>query len=319
MSIQFDGKKITVFGGSGFIGKHLVSKLSKYNCSIEIVTRKSGNNKELKFLGGLGQVKVKISNSFDENHLKALIKGSDIVINLIGILYEKKNQKFENLHSHIPKTIAKVSKKVGVKNFLHLSSLGIDKNSFSKYALSKLEGEKNIRIEFPDSLVYRPSVVFGDEDSFINLFSKLSNFSPVMPIIGTPKIDFTAKLSSKLKFTEGVRFQPIYVGDLVEFIIKTSFEKAKTYDLAGPNIISFKKIMQLILSTKKKKRILLPVPLFIAKFMAFFMEKLPKPILTSDQVTLLKNDNISQKGFENLKKKINFPKSLEIVISTYIK
>ena len=96
-------KKITVFGGSGFIGKHLVSKLSNYNCSIEIITRKSGNNKELKFLGGLGQVKVKISNSFDENHLKSLISGSDIVINLIGILYEKKNQKFENVHSHIPK------------------------------------------------------------------------------------------------------------------------------------------------------------------------------------------------------------------------
>ena len=319
MSIQFDGKKITVFGGSGFIGKHLINKLSKYNCSIEIVTRKSTNNKELKFLGGIGQIDVIVSNNFEENHLQELLKNSDIVINLIGILYEKNNQRFEDIHSHIPKILARVSKKMGVKKFIHLSSLGIDKNLHSKYALSKLDGEKNIRSEFHDSLIYRPSVVFGDNDSFINLFSEIANYSPIMPVIGTPVIDFDKRILPKFKFTDGVKFQPIYVGDLVEFILKTSSKKEKTYDLAGPNIVSFKEIMQLILITKKKKRILLPVPLVMARFMSFFMEKLPKPILTSDQVILLKNDNVSKTGFENLKKEINFPKSLEIIIPTYIK
>ena len=131
MSIQFDGKKIIVFGGSGFIGKHLVSRLSKYNCSIEIVTRKSGNNKELKFLGGLGQVKVKISNSFDEDHLKALIKGSDIVINLIGILFETRKQKFYNIHSKIPEVVSKICSESNVKKFIHVSAIGAKENSKS--------------------------------------------------------------------------------------------------------------------------------------------------------------------------------------------
>lgn len=319
MSNQFDGKKILIFGGSGFIGKYLISRLSKYTCSIEIITRKNNKHKELKFLGGLGQVNIKTCYNFSEEIINRLIMNADIVFNLIGILFEKKTASFNKIHSEIPRMIAKSCKSNDVKKLIHLSALGVNKNFQSKYAISKYAGERNIIKEFPNAVIIRPSVVFGDEDNFVNLFSKMSNFSPIMPIIGTPKITFEKKFFPNINFKSGVNFQPVYVGDLADFIISSSFEEKKVYDLAGPGIISFRMIIELILKLRKRKRICLPMPLFMARLAAFFLEKLPYPLLTVDQVILLKSDNISKEGFQNLKKKVDFPKSMEIILPTYIK
>lgn len=318
MANNFDGKKIVIFGGAGFIGKYLISRFSKYSCNIQIVTRDLKKKKNLKFLGGLGQVNVSQITKFSEENIKDLVFEADIVVNLIGILYENGKQTFEEVHSELPKIIAKVSKKAEVKSLIHISALGVEKNIHSKYAVSKFHGERNIRSEFPEAIILRPSVVFGKEDNFINLFSKLSVLSPFLPIIGDPKIQISDNFLPRIILSDGTFLQPIYVGDLADFILKICFDKPKTINLAGPNILSFKEIIKLILKFNKRSRICLPIPFFLANILAFFSEKLPNPILTRDQVRLLKVNNTSKKGYENLLRHVPFPKTLEVVLPTYI-
>lgn len=318
MANNFDGKRIVIFGGAGFIGKYLINRFSKYSCDIQIVTRDLKKKKNLKFLGGLGQVNVSQIINFSEENIKDLVSEADIVINLIGILYENEKQTFEKIHSELPKIIAKVSKIGGVKSLIHLSALGVDKNNHSKYAVSKFQGERNVKSEFPEAIILRPSVVFGKEDNFINLFSKLSIFTPFLPIIGDPKIQISDKFFPRIILSNGTLLQPIYVGDLADFILSICFDKPKIINLAGPNIVSFKEIIKLILKFNKRSRICIPVPFFLANIMAFFSEKLPNPILTRDQVRLLKINNTSKTGYENLLRHVPIPKTLEVILPTYI-
>ena len=318
MSLYLDDKRIVIFGGTGFIGKNLINLLSKSSCSIKIITRRHVRQNELRFLGGLGQIEVVKISDFSESGIEQILKDSDVVINLIGILYEKKFQKFEFVHYEIPKLISKLCRKYKVEKFIHMSSLGVEDSKESNYALSKLKGENVIKENFPEAIILKPSVVFGEDDNFINFFNQLSIFFPILPIMGTPKIYLKRKYLPVFDFQSGVRFQPIYVGDLCEYIIQTAFEKNKIIKLAGPNIVYFKEIIQIILNINKRKRLLIPIPLIFANLLATFTEKLPKPPLTRDQVKLLKNDNISNEGLKNLKKYIEFPKSLETVLPTYI-
>lgn len=316
--MNFNGKKIIIFGGSGFIGKHLINKLSRFSCNIEIISRSPKDIKLIKFLGELGQIDINTIDDFSEESVLKLINDADVVINLIGILYENKYQTFENVHISIPEIIAKCAKKLNVEKFIHLSALGVNKQTESKYASSKFHGEEIVLKHYSDAIIIRPSVVFGDGDGFINLFNFLSKISPFLPLIGTPKILKKKRFFPIFNFKEGVNFQPIYVGDLVEFIIHSCSVKGMIYDLAGPNILSFKEILLLILKYNKRKRLLFPMPIFAARILSLFLERLPKPILTSDQVKLLEKDNISEVGIKNLKKFVKFPKSLEVVLPTYI-
>lgn len=318
MANNFDGKKIVIFGGAGFIGKYLINRFSKYSCDIQIVTRDLKKRKDLKFLGGLGQVNVSPITNFSEENIKDLVSEADIVVNLIGILYENEKQNFEEIHSKLPKIIAKVSKIAGVKSLIHFSALGVEKNIHSKYAISKFHGERNIRSEFPEAIILRPSVVFGKEDNFINMFSKLSILTPFLPIIGDPKIQISDNFFPTIIFPNGTLLQPIYVGDLADFTLKICFDNAKTINLAGPNILSFKEIIKLILKFNKRSRICVPIPFFLANILAFFSEKLPNPILTRDQVQLLKVNSISKAGYENLLRHVPIPKTLEVILPTYI-
>ena len=319
MKNNLDGKKIVIFGGNGFIGRHLIQKLSKYSCKILIITRYKNEEKNLKILGGLGQISVITMSNYTVTNLEKILKNSDVVINLIGILYESKSQSFEYVHEEIPSLLSKVANNVGVKSFMHFSALGVENVRNSQYAKSKVNGEKVTIENFSNAIILKPSVVFGSDDNFINLFSNISNFSPVLPIFGAPRLEKSKIFSKDFLFKSSVKFQPIYVGDLAEFAVKVIDNNFKTYELAGPTIYTMDELLNLILSVKKIFRFLVPVPLKIANVMGLVLENLPKPLLTRDQVKLMKYENISIQGLKNLKKIISNPKSLEIILPTYLK
>lgn len=317
MNFKISGKKIVIFGGTGFIGSHLVNKLCKNACQVDIITR--GNKKKLDFFIGNepGQVRLLKIEKFNSENIDKLVVGADIVFNLIGILYQNKKNSFEDIHFKIPRELASSIKRNKIRNFVHLSALNIDKSKDSDYAKSKMKGENAIKDLFPNSVIVRPSVVFGKRDGFTNLFLKMSNFSPFLPLIGTPEIRKKGILPLP-DFQKRVRFQPIYVGDLVSFLLNVCLLKKHTFELAGPTVQSFDQIFDAILNAKKRKRIYLPLPFFLAKLMAFFFEFLPYPPLTRDQVRLLNVDSVSNKGFSNLKKFIKNPSSMKSIVETYI-
>ncbi len=252
-----------------------------------------------------------------KKNLDKLIQGADIVFNLIGILYESKKNSFIRAHVDIPREIAASASRVGVSNFVHLSALNIEKFSNSSYATTKLTGESEIKQKFPNCVIVRPSVVFGKGDNFTNFFFKLSKISPILPLIGTPEIIFK-NLIPIINFKKKVKFQPVYVGDLVSFLINVCILKKKFLDIAGPSVQSFDQIFDVLLDSRKKKRIYLPLPFFIANVLAFFLELLPHPLLTRDQIRLLQKDSISSKGFLNLKQFVKNPSSLKSIVDSYL-
>ena len=317
MRTKLSGKRVLIFGGGGFIGSHLVKHLCKESCQINIVTRDTKKSPSLFFASEPGQVKIKKINKFNQQEIDNLIDGSDIIFNLIGILAESRNTKFNFVHCKIPEMIAHSAKKKRVRNFIHISALNVNKIRSSSYANSKFLGENTIKEIFPNSLIIRPGVVFGKGDNFTNFFSFISNFSPFLPLIGTPDIKFSKGILNVFDFTKKVKFQPLYVGDLAKFIIGVHHEKNKTYDLVGPVVKDFGEIFDVILKHQGKSRIYLPLPFFIAKIVAFFLEILPKPLLTRDQVKLLHYDSVSTKGLINLKKIVKNPASMETIVKNY--
>ena len=214
--------------------------------------------------------------------------------------------------------IAKSAQKKNIRNLIHISALNVNKIHSSSYANSKFLGEKKIREIFPNSLIIRPGVVYGKGDNFTNFFSSISDFSPFLPLIGTPEINFSNGILKTFNFTKRVKFQPLYVGDLVKFMIHVYHEKNKIYDLVGPVVKSFAEIFDVILKHQGKKRIYLPLPFFAAKIVAFFLETLPNPLLTRDQINLLHHDSVSGKGLVNLKKVVKNPASMETIVKNYL-
>ena len=318
MLSNLSGKKIVVFGGTGFIGTHLVKDLCKEACQIKIISRSTKSNQAHFFANDPGQIEVININEFTQNNVLSVTAESDVIFNLIGILAESKKSKFEFVHSKIPEMIANSARTNKVRNFIHISALNVDRIKTSKYAISKKMGEKKINEIFPNSVIVRPGVVFGKGDNFNNFFSSLSRYSPFLPIIGTPNIKFSSNILRVLDFSKKVKFQPLYVGDLVKFLLNVCVKKNQTYDLAGPFIKSFTEIFDIILNHKRRKRIYLPVPFFQAKILAFFLELLPNPLLTRDQINLLKYDSVSNKGLTNLLRVVDNPASMETVIKNYL-
>ena len=317
MSSNLRGKRVVVFGGSGFIGSHLVNHLCEEACEVKIVTREKKLQKKIFFANEPGQVSFE-EIDYNQSAINKAVSNYDIVFNLIGILAENKRSKFKFTHVEIPRMIAKSAKTNKVRSFIHLSALNVNVIKDSKYALSKYNGEIELKKEFLNSVIVRPSVVFGKGDNFTNFFSNMSKFSPFLPLIGTPLIKLSKNIFKIFNFEKKVRFQPVYVGDLSKFLIKMIDQKNKTYEISGPSIKSFSQIFDLILQAKKRARIYIPLPFFIARIMAFFLELLPGPLLTRDQITLLKYDSISKKGLSNLKTVVSNPQSIETVLKTYL-
>ena len=317
MSSSLNGKKIVIFGGTGFVGNHLVRNLCEYSCQIEIISRFPESKNKKFFSHEPGQIKVNRIETFNQENLDRVLADVDIVFNLIGILFESKKNKFEFAHCEIPTMIALAAKKNKVDKLIHISALNIEKVPLSKYASSKLNGEDSIKSIFQNVIIIRPSVVFGKGDNFLNLFVKMSKFSPFLPLIGTPDIKLK-NYFPKFNFQSKVRFQPIYVDDLIKFMIHIIKKDSGIFELAGPNVKSFDEIFDVILSVKKRKRIYLPLPFIIAEVLAVALSFLPRPLITLDQLKLLRVDSISNQGLLNLEKYIKNPKSIESAVRNYL-
>jgi NADH dehydrogenase len=274
-------KNCLIFGASGQIGRHLIRKLTKNNYKVTAVTRNlHQKGYVLKTQANAGYIDIVELNIFNENKLKDLISRADICINLIGILYEKnKGNTFKNIHIIFPSLISKICKEYNVQQFIQLSALGIDDAVDSNYAKSKLEGEKNIKNNFKHATILRPSVVYSVDDNFTTNFMTLLNRLFVFP----------------LYYNGDTKFMPIYCSDLTEIIYQVISKNiiSKTIECVGPETISLKDILKRLLKLTEKKRLLIPLPLFLAKLSAIFFQLLPNPLLTLDQLKLLRYNNVA--------------------------
>ena len=273
-------KNCLIFGGSGQIGRHLIRKLTKNNIKVTVVTRNIHQKSYIiKTQGNAGYIDVVEANIYDEKIIKDLFSKSDICINLVGILFQKKKgNTFYNIHTLFPSLLSKLSKEFKLKNFIHLSALGINEATDSDYAKSKLEGEKNILNNFPISTIIRPSIVYSVDDNFTTNFMTLLNRLPIFPLY----------YSGKTKFT------PIHCSDLTDVIysVITKDINSKIIECVGPEVIDFKEIIERLLNLIDKKRLLIPIPLPFASLSAKLFQLFPNPILTEDQLRLLKYDNV---------------------------
>ncbi len=279
-------KNCLIFGGSGQIGRHLIRKLTKNNYRVTVVTRNIHQKSYIiKTQGNAGYISIVEASIFDEQKIRELLKNSEICINLIGILFEKgKANTFKNIHTIFPSLLSKLCKEYDLKHFIHLSSLGINEAIDSNYAISKLEGEKNILRNFSSATILRPSIVYSVNDNFTTNFMTLLNRLPIFP----------------LYYSGETKFMPIHCNDLVDVIYHVIEKNIRSniIECVGPEIISFKEILEKLLKLIEKKRILIPLPLFMANFSAKIFQLFPKPLLTQDQLRLLKYDNVNSEKYK---------------------
>ena len=279
-------KNCLIFGGSGQIGLHLIRKLTKNNYKVTVVTRNfHQKGYVMKTQANAGYIDIVEANIFDEEKIRKLFSKADICINLIGILFEnKKGSTFKNIHSIFPSILAKLCKEYKIKQFIHLSALGINDAIDSEYAKSKLEGESNIQKNFSLATILRPSVVYSVDDNFTTNFMNLLNRLPFFP----------------LYYNGDTKFTPIHCSDLTDIIYHTISNNiySKIIECVGPEIITLKEILKKLLKLIDKNRFLIPLPLFVANLTAGLFELFPKPLLTKDQLKLLKYDNVVSKKYQ---------------------
>lgn len=299
------GHLVTVFGASGFVGRHTVRALAKEGWRIRAISRHPNLANYLLPAGRVGQIRIQKGNVLDDASVAAALVGADAVVNLAGVLYCSGENSFEAVHVDAAKRIGRLAREAGVKSLVHLSGIGADKDAKSHYAQSKGLGEIKVREEFPQATILRPSLVFGPEDEFFNKFAWLARYLPVLPLLGGGH----------------TKFQPVYVGDIAAAIVRVlndSGTQGKTYELGGPAIFTFKKLLQIILHETGRTATLLPWPFFLASINAFFLGMLPKPLLTMDMVRLLQSDNVVSDGALTLGDLGIVPDAVEAVVPSYL-
>jgi uncharacterized protein YbjT (DUF2867 family) len=285
------GKTVAVIGGSGFVGRATIEMLAKQGARVIVLCRNAERAKYLKPMGTVGQITIVSGDALNETTLEQVIAPADAVINFVGILAQSGSQTFSALQAELPGRIGKLATKHGVKHLVHLSAIGADANSPSLYARTKAAGEANLRAAFPAAVILRPSIIFGPRDNFFNRFASMAMLAPGLPLPGGGHM----------------LMQPVYVGDVARAIVagigmapsKTKMAGA-VFELGGPDVFSFRQLMQLTLSQIKRRRLLVPVPLGIMRLGAIFAGMLPNPPLTVDQMRLLESDNVVGKKAKGL-------------------
>lgn len=296
---------VVIFGASGFVGRYIVAILAKEYWKIKVFVRKPDQAKHLTLIGKLGQVTIYQGNISNKNSVDKIIYGANKVINLVGILEENNKQNFSSVHIGGSTNIAESCLKHKINSLIHISALGIYDGMHSKYAKSKLEAEQNIKKIFQKTIILRPSVIFGPEDNFPNKFARMASISPFIPLINNGL----------------TKFQPVYVKDVakaVSVVINNNFHLGKTYNLGGPEIISFKEIIDFVLLKIRKKRIYFSLSFPMAKLIGIIFSIVPVAPITLDQVRLLEKDNIvpeKEKGFKELGIK---PSSIYLLAEEYL-
>ena len=274
------GSVVTVVGGTGFIGRHVVQHLCDAGAQVRILCRQPDRAIVLRPLGEVGQVAPLPLIADDDGSLGAGLAGSDVVVNLVGILYERRPGDFQRAHAELPGRIARLAPKQA--RIVHISAIGADKDSPSLYASTKAMGEEAVRRERSDAVILRPSVVFGPDDQFLNRFARMAVLSPFLPAVGGGQ----------------TKFQPVYVRDVAAAVCRalTLPEAAgRTYELGGPQVLTFRQILEWLLQVLGRHRKILIIPFNVADMQARFLQKLPSPLLTRDQVVLLSSDNVVSK------------------------
>ena len=299
---------ITIFGGSGFLGRNVVRALAKREYRIRVAVRRPDLAGHLQPLGRVGQIHAVQANVRHRPSVAAAVRGSDVVINLVGILFESGRQRFETVQGFGAESVALAAVAENAQ-VIHVSAIGADEHSPSAYARSKAEGERLVLAATPEATIFRPSIVFGPNDDFFNRFAALARLSPALPLVGGG----------------ATRFQPVYAGDVAEAMAKAVAGETKpgtVYELGGPQVMSFKELMQYVLATIERRRLLVPIPFWVARIQALFFEFMPKPLLTRDQVELLRSDNVVSDSARAESRTLEglgiVPRSVEAIVPSYL-
>jgi len=300
---------VTVFGGSGFVGRHVVRELAKRGYRVRAAVRHPSRAGFLRTMGLPGQVEAVYADIKDDESVARALSGAGMAVNLVGILYESGKQKFDALQAEAAGRIAWSAKAKGVERLVHVSAIGADAESPAKYASTKAEGEAAVLDAFPDAVILRPSIIFGSGDGFFNRFAAMARFSPALPLLGGGH----------------TRMQPVYVDDVADAVcaaLEDTSTSGKTFELGGPNTYSFKELMQIVLSETRRKRILAPVPWALARLQGRILGMLPAPLLTLDQVRMLETDNVVSDEAAGDNRTIDAlgitPKSVEAIVPGYL-
>lgn len=300
---------VTVFGGTGFIGRQVVRSLAKQGWRVRVAARNVGRGYRLRMLGDVGQIEVVQANLRNPASVERALDGAEACVNLVGILYESGRQGFQGLHYMGAKAVAEAAAARGITRLVQFSAIGASENSPSKYARTKAMGEAAVRAAVPSSVILRPSLVFGQEDAFLNRFAAMANFSPVLPLPGGG----------------ATRFQPVYVGDVAAAVARvlTDPDRAgKTYELGGPGVFTFRELMDFILRETGKTRFLLPLPWpvagLIGRVAALSTIVGMPPMLTADQVESLRSDNVVADGAAGLAELGVTPRGIEAIAPSYL-
>ena len=299
---------VTVFGGSGFLGRHVVRALAQQQYRIRVAVRRPDLCGHLRPMGRVGQIHAVQANLRFPDSVAAAVRDADAVINLVGILFERGSQDFEAVHVKGAQAVAQAAKDIGA-NLVHVSAIGADEISTSSYAQSKAEGEKLVLAAVPGATIMRPSIAFGPEDDFFNRFAALARMTPALPLPGGGS----------------TRFQPVFAGDIGRAIAKAvdgGTKPGAIYELGGPDVRSFKQLMQFTLATIHRQRLLVPLPFGLMKLQAAVLQFAPKPPITPDQVELLKTDNVVSDAARNDGRTLEslgiIPESMDAIVPSYL-